>query len=137
MPCFDGSMRLVGPDGPNTVEGRVEYCSNGVWGTVSDDGFGSRDGQVVCRRLGYQDPSKTPRACTAIEFKYIWHIRTTHTGVQLFESSHFGQGTGPIVFDGLKCDGSESKLEDCTSRVSYLDHHNEDIGIHCYERGWL
>ena len=33
-------MRLVGTNGPNTtVEGRVEYCSNGVWGTVSGSGF--------------------------------------------------------------------------------------------------
>ena len=51
--CSTGSMRLVGT---NTVEGRVEYCSNGVWGTVSSSGFDVRDGQVVCRRLGYQQP---------------------------------------------------------------------------------
>ena len=49
-------MRLVGTNGPNKVEGRVEYCSNGVWGTVSSSGFDIRDGQVVCRRLGYQQP---------------------------------------------------------------------------------
>ena len=63
--CINGSMRLVGPDGPNMVEGRVEYCSNGVWGTVCDDGFDSRDGEVVCRRVGYQHPSKTLRTCSA------------------------------------------------------------------------
>ena len=56
--CINGSMRLVGPDGPNTVEGRVEYCSNGVWGTLSYAGFDSQEGEVVCRRLGYQHPSK-------------------------------------------------------------------------------
>ena len=50
-------MRLVGTNGPNTVEGRVEYCSNGVWGTVSSYYyFDIRDGQVVCRKLGYQQP---------------------------------------------------------------------------------
>ena len=54
--CSTGSMRLVGTNGPNTVEGRVEYCSNGVWGTVSSSRFDIRDGQVVCRRLGYQQP---------------------------------------------------------------------------------
>ena len=57
--CINGSMRLVGPDGPNMVEGRVEYCSNGLWGTVSSSNFDSRDGEVVCRRLGYQHPSKS------------------------------------------------------------------------------
>ena len=49
-------MRLVGPNGPNKVEGRVEYCSNGVWGTVGSDGFDLRDAHVVCRKLGYQQP---------------------------------------------------------------------------------
>ena len=54
--CFSGTMRLVDSNGPNTVQGRVEYCSNGVWGTVSSYGFDVRDAHVVCRRLGYQQP---------------------------------------------------------------------------------
>ena len=54
--CSTGSMRLVGTNGTNTVEGRVEYCSNEVWGTVSSSGFDIRDGQVVCRKLGYEQP---------------------------------------------------------------------------------
>ena len=53
----------------------------------------------------------------------------------MFRSSYYGQGTGPIVFDGLSCDGTESKLEDCTFGSSpFNDHHGEDIGLHCYER---
>ena len=52
-------MRLVGTNGPNTVEGRIEYCSNGVWGTLSSSGFDIRDGQVVCRRLGSQQSRMT------------------------------------------------------------------------------
>ena len=55
--CSTGSMRLVGTNGSNTVEGRVEYCSNGVWGTVSSyTNFDIRGGQVICRKLGYQQP---------------------------------------------------------------------------------
>ena len=54
--CLQGSIRLVGPSGPNTVEGRVEYCSNGVWGTISSSGFDTKDGEVVCRQLGHQHP---------------------------------------------------------------------------------
>ena len=46
-------MRLVGP---NDAEGRVEYCSNGVWGTVSYYGFDVNDGKVICRKLGHQEP---------------------------------------------------------------------------------
>ena len=54
--CITGSMRLVGPNGPNKVEGRVEYCSNGVWGTVTRYGFDVKDAHVACRKLGYQQP---------------------------------------------------------------------------------
>ena len=52
----NGNIHLVGPSGPNTVEGRVEYCSNGLWGTISNSGFDTRDGEVVCRQLGHQNP---------------------------------------------------------------------------------
>ena len=52
-------MQLIGPNGPDKTEGRVEYCTNGLWGTVSSQrGFGANDGKVVCRRLGFQTPSK-------------------------------------------------------------------------------
>ena len=59
-------MRLVGPNGPNKVEGRVEYCSNGVWGTVSNRDFDINDGKVVCRRLGYQEPRNSSVLWTVI-----------------------------------------------------------------------
>ena len=39
--------------------GRVEVYLGEVWGTVSDDGSWSvADGEVVCRELGFEIPSK-------------------------------------------------------------------------------
>ena len=76
--CINGSMRLVGPDGPNMVEGRVEYCSNGLWSTISDNFFDTRDGEVVCRRLGYQNPSEI--LCTQSTLILIWNTHIIHRG---------------------------------------------------------
>lgn len=54
--CTNGAVRLNG--GPNSAEGIIEICSNGAWGTVSNDEFGNKDALVACRQLGYASPSK-------------------------------------------------------------------------------
>uniref|UniRef100_A0A1X7T988 SRCR domain-containing protein n=1 Tax=Amphimedon queenslandica TaxID=400682 RepID=A0A1X7T988_AMPQE len=104
--CSTGTMRLVSPNGPNKVEGRIEYCSNGLWGTVDSYGFDVRDAHVVCRKLGHQ----TPRAL-------------------IFGYAYFGQGSGPVVFCYLGCTGNEDRLEHCTySSSPYYASHSADVG---------
>ena len=49
--CEDGDIRLVG--GITSLEGRIEVCYSGVWGTVCNDLFGRADASVACRQLGY------------------------------------------------------------------------------------
>ena len=47
-----GDLRLV--DGTNELNGRLEIYRSGIWGTVCQSGFGSSDGKVACRQLGYE-----------------------------------------------------------------------------------
>ena len=54
MNCTNGAIRLSG--GRDQYEGRVEVCSNGLWGTVSGSGWDSNDAMVACRQLGLLQP---------------------------------------------------------------------------------
>lgn len=58
--CSDGDVRLAG--GRTLREGRVEACHGGLWGTVceeNDSEWSDTDADIVCRRLGFQEPDET------------------------------------------------------------------------------
>ena len=69
-PCSEGAVQLV--SGTHSLEGRLEVCANGQWGTVCNDGFDNNAAKVVCRQLG-------------IEESGIWlHNITIHLQTQVF-----------------------------------------------------
>ena len=51
-------MRLIAGVTRVPLEGRVEICRNGMWGTVCDDFWVDQDAAVVCRQLGFPEGGK-------------------------------------------------------------------------------
>lgn len=51
VPCEDGDVRLVGRE--RAMEGRVEVCSNEMWGSVRYCGQKEKDANVICKQLGH------------------------------------------------------------------------------------
>ncbi|XP_069125491.1 LOW QUALITY PROTEIN: uncharacterized protein [Argopecten irradians] len=95
-------VKLV--DGTSERNGRVELTLNGVVGSVCDDLWDDNDASVVCRMLGYQG---------------------TMTDI-------FGEGSGDIVLDDVRCEGTESSLNNCTYRTDHNCGHSEDVGVLCF-----
>ncbi|XP_074615759.1 scavenger receptor cysteine-rich type 1 protein M160-like isoform X2 [Acropora palmata] len=115
--CPEGSLTLQGVNdirlvgASSTTEGRVEILHDGLWGTVCDDSFDILDAHVICRQL---------RLGRALE------ARTR---------AKYGQGTGKIWIDDLRCDGTEKRIQDCVMHNGGIGKHNcrhtEDAGVKC------
>ncbi|XP_077403212.1 scavenger receptor cysteine-rich domain-containing group B protein isoform X1 [Vanacampus margaritifer] len=106
-PSTEGALRLV--DGQHECEGRLEMFFNSGWGTVCDDAWDIPDAKVACRQLGCGE------------------------AIAAWGEAHFGQGTGTILLDNLKCDGTEVSLHNC-SHIAWDVHncdHSEDAGVTC------
>ena len=104
-------------------EGRVEFCSSGVWGTVCDDSWDYNDALVVCRQLGL--PTECRYSVSSLLLLEMCSCFADVLAVQ-----RFGGGSGPIFLDEVECTGSESSLALCP----HSDHdcsHFEDAGVRC------
>ena len=105
-------VRLVSPTNL-PLSGRVEVFYNGIWGTICDDLWGSQDAEVVCRQLGYDRALSAPGAAA------------------------FGQGTGQIWLDDVRCVGSEKSIAQCRHQGWGVEScgHSKDAGVVCRPGG--
>lgn len=100
-------LRLV--NGTDRCSGRVEVFHDGQWGTVCDDEWDIREGQVVCRAMDCGSPQMA------------------------LSSAFFGEGNGNIWLDDLYCLGNETSLVHCV-HPSFGENncgHGEDAGVIC------
>ncbi|XP_078088310.1 scavenger receptor cysteine-rich type 1 protein M130-like [Mustelus asterias] len=100
-------VRLV--NGSNTCSGRVEIYSNSAWGTICDSGWDVNAARVVCRVLN------------------------CGTALSATRDAYFGEGTGDIWMDNVKCDGTEIALDQCSANPLVRNDcsHREDAGVIC------
>ena len=109
---FLAALELRLKDGAHHCEGRVEVKHQGEWGTVNDHNWSLEAAAVVCREL----------ECGA--------------AINASRGAHFGPGTGPIWFQYIYCNGTESSLMEC-SYPPLKNHlpeglsHDRDAGAVC------
>lgn len=71
-------IRLVNGSGPH--EGRVEVYHDRRWGTVCDDGWDKKDGDVVCRMLGFRGAQEVARTARFGQGKALQSKRSQGEG---------------------------------------------------------
>ena len=128
MCSTDWELRLV--NGGTSREGRLEVCLNGVWGTVCDASWDDTDAEVVCSQMGYSGRGKRTTVLQLNKF----NNNLINTGSVSRRSAYFDEGFGPVQFTGFQCNGTETRLQDCTYTRQNSCTHSSDAGVTCVGR---
>lgn len=91
-------------------EGRAEVLYNNEWGSICHDNWSIRAANIFCRQIGFG---------TAYE--------ATH-------HASFGQGSGRVWLDEVRCKGDEKSIQDCKHAGWGKNDcgHKEDAGVKCH-----
>ncbi|PFX14302.1 Deleted in malignant brain tumors 1 protein [Stylophora pistillata] len=104
--CRPQAVRLVNFSLPSS--GRVEVLYNGTWGTICDNSWDLQDADEVCPQLEYDGALRAVR------------------------NAAFGQGTGQIWLNDLKCRGNDTSISHCTLGWGVHNcRHSGDAGVVC------
>lgn len=51
---------------------------------------------------------------------------------EAYGNSYYGNGTGPIVYTSVSCEGTEASIANCPFKIQTATcDHSEDVGVRC------
>ncbi|XP_042202348.1 deleted in malignant brain tumors 1 protein-like [Callorhinchus milii] len=112
--CSGTQWHLRLESGGSRCDGRVEIYHNGTWGRLLDDSWNISDGDVICRQLN------------------------CGSAISVYNSSQYGEGTGPVWLNNVQCVGNETHIWNCPlSTVASTSRTSRDVGVVCSDHKQL
>eukprot|EP00062_Callorhinchus_milii_P026297 gi/632988245/ref/XP_007883001.1/ PREDICTED: deleted in malignant brain tumors 1 protein-like [Callorhinchus milii] len=106
--CSGKQWHLRLESGGSRCDGRVEIYHNGTWGRLLDDSWNISDADVICRQLN------------------------CGSAISVYNSSQYGEGSGPVWINNVQCAGNETHIWNCPhSTVSSYSGSSSDVGVLC------
>ncbi|XP_042201225.1 deleted in malignant brain tumors 1 protein-like [Callorhinchus milii] len=108
--CSGKDWHLRLENGGSRCDGRVEIYHDGTWGRLLDDSWNISDAAVICRQQN----------CGSV--------------ISIYNSSQYGEGTGPVWINNVQCTGTETHIWKCPhSTVASPSRSSRDVGVLCSE----